>query len=154
MSTQGSISRELFQSVSVESNSATYRPPAGTGCYITVNPVYSSAFLFVRTPVGIQVQLPPLTGVVTDDTLPVPVAGPIKLLNFIPNAYRPVVNTKVLITSPTAGAVVPSYIIFQTDGTLLIGSALGAPNFTPAAAFSMVPELVGYSASSVLEVTE
>jgi hypothetical protein len=154
MASQGAISRELFQTVLVDYTLPIYKSPAPADSYITPTPGYSTSFLFVRTPVGVEVKLPPITGVVNNDTLPAPVAGPIHFVGIIPVAFRPITS----VTIPTAGTIVATpaltYFIYNANGDIVISSTIaGTGTFAAASHLDVSPVNHGYSASSVLEVT-
>ena len=155
MSSQGSISRELYQTALIDCTLAAYKPTTAQGSYITPTPGYSTSFLFVRTPVGVEVKLPPLSGVVTNDTLPAPVAGVIYYVGLIPFAFRPVVTTVIPVVATVVAANAIVFIVFNANGDLVISSTVaGTGTFAAAAAFALAPMSQGYSASSVLEVTQ
>jgi hypothetical protein len=154
MSTQGSISRELFQS-SLADYTTYVQPiaPAVPCVGVTPTPGYSTSFLFVRTPVGIEVKLPPIVGVIGVAGGP---AGPLPIgwSGIIPYNCRPVVNTTLFAFTVDGVGETISAITYQANGDLIMRRAIGGPNFTVAGAIAVSPVSHAYSAGSVLEVTE
>ena len=154
MSTQGSISRELFQSTLADYT--LYVPPVAplTVCVgVTPTVGYSTSFLFVRTPVGIEVKLPPITGTVGLAGGP---AGPLPIgwSGIIPHACRPVVNTTLFAFVVDGAGETITAVTYYINGDVILRRALGAPNFTVGSAVAVAPVSHGYSAATVLEVTE
>jgi len=155
MSSQGSISRELYQTSLVDCTLAVYKPTTAQGSYITPTPGYSTSFLFVRTPVGVEVKLPPLTGVVTNDTLPTPAAAVIHYIGIIPYAFRPVVTLVMSAVATVAASNATVFVVYNANGDLTISSTVaGTGTFAAAAAFALGPISQSYSSSSILEITQ